>query len=171
MRPRRTGDDASLVEVERRAAELFRPWFPAVADAPFGTVETIQPLFADRTVSVVVGPENQPIGYSVTGALGRSLHLFELTVDPDHGRRGIGSALVEAAVAEAAAGGFREVSLTTFRDVPFNQPFYERLGFAELAVERASIELGRRLLAEVPEGVPVAGRVLMIRRAEGTVQP
>jgi hypothetical protein len=57
----------------------------------------------------------------------------------------------------------KRVSLTTFRDVPFNQPFYERLGFAELSVADAPVALQASFRAEVPDGIDPAERVLMVR--------
>ena len=46
-------------------------------------------------------------------------------------RQGYGAALVRAAMREAWLLGFDRMSLTTYRDVPFNGPFYASLGFAE----------------------------------------
>ncbi len=61
-------------------------------------------------------------------------HLEQLSVLPAYGRRGIGTALVRAVLEEARWAGHDRVSLCTFRDVPFNGPFYASLGFAEVAV-------------------------------------
>ena len=52
--------------------------------------------------------------------------LEEIDVHPDHGRRGLGRRLVSAVCAWAARGGHRWLTLTTFRDVPFNMPFHAR---------------------------------------------
>ncbi len=60
-------------------------------------------------------------------------HLEQLSVLPAYGRRGVGTALVRAAEAEARWAGHDRVSLCTFRDVPFNGPFYAALGFTEVA--------------------------------------
>ena len=48
---------------------------------------------------------------------------------PEHGRRGVGRALVDEVVAWTAAQDLPSVTLTTFRDVPWNGPYYEKLGF------------------------------------------
>jgi GNAT superfamily N-acetyltransferase len=56
-------------------------------------------------------------------------HLEELDVHPEHGRRGLGTRLVMTVCAWAAARGFQSVTLTTFRDIAWNMPFYARLGF------------------------------------------
>ena len=58
-----------------------------------------------------------------------ALHLEELDVLPGHGRQGIGTRLVRALCDGARGRGIAAVTLCTFRDVPWNAPFYERLGF------------------------------------------
>ena len=95
--------------------------------------------------------------------VGRFLHLGELSVDPNHGRRGIGRTLVEAVAVRAGGLGLAGVSLSTFRMVPFNAPFYAALGFIELPLEAAPPELARLSYDEVPEGVEPGARLLMTR--------
>lgn len=48
---------------------------------------------------------------------------------PEHGRRGIGGALVGSVCDWARASGIASVTLTTYREIPWNEPFYRRLGF------------------------------------------
>lgn len=58
-------------------------------------------------------------------------HLEQLSVLPEHGGAGRGRLLVEAAKEEARRRGHGEMTLRTYRDVPWNAPFYERCGFSE----------------------------------------
>jgi GNAT superfamily N-acetyltransferase len=58
-------------------------------------------------------------------------HLEQLSVLPEHGRRGHGRALVESAKNEARRRGYQWLSLRTYADVPWNGPFYARAGFVE----------------------------------------
>ncbi len=51
------------------------------------------------------------------------LHLEEIDVDPSHGRRGLGTALVNAVCEWASDSGHALLTLTTFRAVPWNLPF------------------------------------------------
>ncbi|PRY61465.1 ribosomal protein S18 acetylase RimI-like enzyme [Knoellia remsis] len=64
-------------------------------------------------------------------------HLEQLVVDPAHGRRGLGSALLDAVCREVASRGGESVTLRTYADVPWNAPFYARHGFTEVASEPA----------------------------------
>ena len=47
----------------------------------------------------------------------------------EHPRRGVGSALIEHLAAPARAEPRPALTLTAFRDVPWNAPYYQRLGF------------------------------------------
>ena len=59
-------------------------------------------------------------------------HLEQVSVLPAYGRQGIGTLLVRAAMEEARWSGFGRMSLCTYRDVPWNGPFYVGLGFVEV---------------------------------------
>ncbi|MFS0713541.1 GNAT family N-acetyltransferase [Microbacterium sp. 2P01SA-2] len=74
-------------------------------------------------------------------------HLEQLSVSPEHGRRGYGGKLVEAAMTFARDRGHDRMSLRTFADVPWNAPFYERLGFV-VTEPRSEFEL---MLVETEE--------------------
>ncbi|MCD2441829.1 GNAT family N-acetyltransferase [Agromyces sp. SYSU K20354] len=58
-------------------------------------------------------------------------HLEQLSVLPQYGRRGYGRRLVEAAMDEARRRGYDRLTLRTYADVPWNAPFYARIGFVE----------------------------------------
>lgn len=168
IRKRRPADDAALVGIENRAAGLFRDHgYPALADAPLADVAALRRLFDGNEIWVAVAAEGAAqgaaAGYAVAAPLGGCLHLRELSVDPAHGRRGVGAALVGAVCQAARASGCAGVSLTTFRHVPFNRPFYERLGFSELALADAPTVLRDAFRRELPHGVDASERLLMVR--------
>lgn len=137
-----------------------------MADAPIPDVGFLRALMTGHDTWVAVLASGAPAGFAVAGPLGHGLHLRELSVDPAHGRRGLGTALVETVIAAAREQGFAGVSLTTFRDVPFNAPFYARLGFDELALDRADAALRDAFVREVPVGVDPPERVLMWRSSK-----
>ena len=72
------------------------------------------------------------VGFVHVLDLAGSWHLEQIAVLPAHGRRGIGSTLLDAAHAEVAARGGAEVTLSTFADVPWNAPFYAAHGYVVL---------------------------------------
>ncbi|MBB2191271.1 GNAT family N-acetyltransferase [Gluconacetobacter azotocaptans] len=78
---------------------------------------------------------------------GRVLHIRELSVRADRQGQGLGRRLLDHAARHAAAHGLSAVTLTTFRDVPWNAPFYARAGFTLLDDDALTPRL-RAILAE-----------------------
>lgn len=67
-----------------------------------------------------------------------SAHLVEIDISPDHGRQGLGTQLIVEVCKWAKERDYLAVTLTTFRDIPWNMPFYERLGFEEIPTTELS---------------------------------
>ena len=88
-------------------------------------------------------------------------HLEELDVHPDHGRRGLGRQLVEEVCRWAGVHGYSAVTLTTFREPPWNMPFYARLGFEEIATEALSHALRAVRKDEMRRGLDWSRRVVL----------
>jgi GNAT superfamily N-acetyltransferase len=84
------------------------------------------------SAALVLAAGDPPVGFACVDLVDGAAHLWQLSVVPSAGRRGLGTSLVEAVCAWAGAQGLPAVTLTTFRDVPWNGPFYRRLGFREL---------------------------------------
>jgi hypothetical protein len=53
------------------------------------------------------------------------------------------------------------VTLTTFRDIPWNGPFYQSMGFEPIASEKLDTRLSAVLADEVRKGLPAARRCAM----------
>lgn len=156
---------ARLQGIEARAARLF----PAshLPEALRGGVTPLGDLRAGARAGwlrVARIPAGDPVGFALAEPAGAALHLLEMDVEPEHGGRGIGRALLRAVVADACAAGFRAVTLTTFRDLPWNAPFYAREGFEVLEGDALAPRLRRLLEAEARLGVDSTLRVAMERR-------
>ena len=167
IRPARQSELAALPEIERLAAERFEDF--GLAEV-FSRIVTSLELLRARAragqVWVAAGDDDRPIGFAVGATLDGDAHLDELDVHPKHGRRGIGTALVETACAWARSAGYRAITLSTLRQVPWNAPFYVKLGFTILA-ETELTQTQRELLNyEARLGLPMNGRVLMRRGLE-----
>lgn len=122
-------DIPALPGIERSAGEAFRDTPHAwVADDEVTEAEAYPPLIAQAGVRVAE-LDGVRAGFVLTEVIGDELHVWELAVGRDHQRRGVGASLMAAAGEAARACGCRAVTLTTFRSVPFNAPFYARLGF------------------------------------------
>jgi GNAT superfamily N-acetyltransferase len=87
---------------------------------------------AEAAVVLVLG--EPPVGFASVGIVDGDAHLRQLSVEPRESRRGRGTALLTAVCDWATSSGFRAVTLTTFRDVPWNGPFYAARDFGEVDV-------------------------------------
>lgn len=88
-------------------------------------------------------------------------HLEELDVHPAHGRRGLGRRLVETARDWAMRKQFQSITLSTFRDVPWNMPFYAKLGFTVVPSAELTPALEWLVDNETRRGLDVERRVIM----------
>ena len=108
--------------------------------------------------------DETPVGFAYVQALSsREAHLMEIDVHPDHGRRGLGTRLVAAVCNWAVRCSAPFVTLTTFRDVPWNMPFYARLGFVVTPSSECSADLQNIVQAEASRGLDPSRRVIMRR--------
>jgi GNAT superfamily N-acetyltransferase len=114
-----------------------------------------------RLWTAVSTSTEQPVGFAMTTRVDGAAHLYELDVLPEHGRRGIGAALVAAVADRAREAGSRCVTLTTFRHVPWNAPFYARLGFRELSDDELTPGLAEHLRREADAGFDPEKRIAM----------
>jgi GNAT superfamily N-acetyltransferase len=101
------------------------------------------------------------IGFATCEAFEHELHLWELAVRQEAQRKGAGRALIAAVVDEARARGLPEVTLTTFRDIPWNAPFYARCGFVEIPEAEFGPFLTLVRAKETEIGLDVANRCAM----------
>lgn len=151
VRPAAAADLPLLDEVEARADTVFRIGGYAIPD--------LEPLDAEARQVLVAG--TPPFGFVRLDEVDGCAHIQALAVVPGRMRRGVGTALVEAACDWARAQGYPAVTLTTFADVPWNRPFYERLGFT--VVDDVTPGVAARRLHEQP--LEVAGPRVVMRRA------
>lgn len=106
---------------------------------------------------------SQPVGFCALGRMGDLAYLEQLSVHPDHGRRGVGAMLLEQACAHSHARADRELWLTTYAHFAWNKPFYERHGFAVISEASCSREL-QDALAEQRAVLPAPEQRIAMRR-------
>lgn len=103
------------------------------------------------------------IGYATASVVDGEAHLDQLSVDPSHQGFGVGSALVEMVCAWAKAKALSAITSTTFVDVPWNGPFYQRRGFIALDPGEEGAELRAIRQNEIDSGLDIAARWAMRR--------
>jgi GNAT superfamily N-acetyltransferase len=112
----------------------------------------------------VCDAEDVPVGAVIASVREGAVYIEEIDVLPAHGRRGLGGRLLEHVCAWAARAGFAEVTLSTFRDLAWNGPFYRKHGFVD--IEPAAWTPGMHAIRdkEIAHGLRVEARVFMHRR-------
>jgi GNAT superfamily N-acetyltransferase len=153
-----------LNKIERAAAAQYRTvGLDGVAEMEALSLDLLAAQQARGQVWVAVGADGAPVGFAVATVVDEAAHLEEISVHPQHGRRGLGTRLVQAVCDWADGSGYPAVTLSTFRHVPWNAPFYTRIGFRAMAEE----ELGPGLQAvrahEAEDGLSIQQRVFMCR--------
>lgn len=162
IRKGRPADFLLLQEVELVAGKLFADvGLGGVTDGDVTSIDDFTACEKTGLLWVAADADDAPIGFAFVEIIGGQTHLDELAVHPDHGRRGIGAALVRTAIDWADTNGYAAVTLTTFRDVPWNMPFYERLGFRVLGASELTPALREVVDAETRRGLPPEKRVVM----------
>lgn len=162
IRPARVEELTLLAQIEQSAADLFR-------DTPYAFLASAEPLpldfvwqrFQAGQVWVAVGQQDSVVGYAITREVDDTLYLQQIDVDPEHGQRGLGYALVDAVCAWAKLQGYHVMSLSTFRDIPWNAPFYSKLGFCILGEFELTTGFQQIRLQEMEAGLPISERVIM----------
>ena len=162
--PARPDEVAALPEIERRAAALFpEAVLPASLAAQTTSVAEYAEAQREGLLFVLRTAPGEVLGFARLVRVADGLHLEELDVDPAHGRRGHGRQLLEAVCAWARDRGSPSITLSTFRDVPWNAPFYARAGFRILPPEDLSDALSLIREREHRRGLDVEQRVMMRR--------
>ncbi len=159
IRPAREDDLPRLREIEVAAGRSFAGLgMTAIADDEPPSIATLREYRRAGRAWVYGDP---PVAYLIADVVDGDLHIEQVSVHPEQAGRRIGRALIEH-VAGLARG---PVTLTTFADVPWNAPYYERLGFRRLAEAELGDGLRRIRRREAAHGLNRWPRVAMRRES------
>lgn len=167
IRPAQSTDLPHLPSIEKAAAQLFRESTEAfIADDEGISLGSFEEHFAHDKVWVAVyqrvAAEEELVGFAVARKLDGKAYLHEIDIHPDHGRRGLDRRLIEAVTDWARQESLPTITLSTFRDIPWNAPYYAKLGFQPLTDD--DLEPGFRdvRVHEAEAGLDINRRVCMI---------
>jgi ribosomal protein S18 acetylase RimI-like enzyme len=153
-----------LGPIEIKAGKLFADaGVDEVANNPPADPAFIASFRRVGAVHVVADDLDAPVGFALTGLLDGAGHLYQLSVDPAHGKRGLGRRLVDAACGFAYSAGARALTLSTFRDLAWNAPFYRRVGFRELRPNEWTPAMHVLHAREIDMKLPIERRCFMRR--------
>ncbi len=106
------------------------------------------------------------VGYLIADLVDGCAHVEQVSVLPSQRGRRIGEGLVEHLAGWARDRGLPALTLTTYRDVPWNGPHWVRLGFRELIAPGPGLRAIRE--HEAARGLDVWPRLAMRRELAGS---
>jgi GNAT superfamily N-acetyltransferase len=152
---------AVIPGIEHAAATMF-----SEADLPPGIrylvtdMQTLREAQRQQRLWVAVSGDDV-VGFAYVTVMDGQAHLEEMDVHPDHGRRGVGTRLVEQAVRWARNEGYARLTLVTFAHLPWNAAFYEKHGFRRMPYDSLGEDILAMLAEEGAAGIDVSRRVAM----------
>lgn len=156
-------DIPQLVAVERSAARLFRQQqeLQFIAEGEGMSPQQHVDFIAQQREWVMVSPTGQIAGFIAVQPVVHSWHIAEVSVAADWQRQGVGKRLIEEVAGLARRQGMQRLTLTTFVQVAWNAPYYQRLGFRTIPVARLDVYLLHILTQEVEQGFAANSRCAM----------
>jgi GNAT superfamily N-acetyltransferase len=164
IRPPRRDELELLRRVERDAGRAFAEIGMAeiAADEPLSIGE-LEAFRADGRAWVAVDARDCPVAYLLSSVVDGCAHVEQVSVASAQAGRGLGAALIEHLAATALTEDRPALTLTAFRDVPWNAPYYRRLGFAIVEPADQGPELAALVGREARTIPGTAPRVAMRR--------
>ncbi|MFI5842047.1 GNAT family N-acetyltransferase [Catenuloplanes sp. NPDC051500] len=169
-----TADDLPLLApIERAAGACFADvGMPEIAaDEPF-SLDELAVYQRDGRAWVAVGEPltyppagGEPVAYLLADRVDDAAHVEQVSVHPAHAGHGIGAALIDVCATWGRGWGARTTTLTTFADVPWNAPYYARLGFTVVPASSLTPGLAALRAREKAHGLDRWPRVAMRRES------
>ena len=153
LRLARPGDASHFPAVEHSAAQAFGEieGLETLVDG-WSIPEERHRLLIAKGHCLTALVDDQIAGFVAAERFGRALHLWEMSVASDFQRHAIGSGLVRACAIDAP-----------FAQVPWNAPFYARLGFERIEDLAAWPRLAQLLEEENESFGKSHERIAMVR--------
>lgn len=164
LRAARFKDLPALRELERAAGAPFRELgMHAVADDEPLSIAALAVFQENGRAWVITDEADRPVAYLLADVVDGNAHVEQVSVHPAHSRQCLGSALLDAAATWAGQHDLAALTLTAYADVPWNAPYYQRLGFH--VIDETQLTGGLRIIRkrEVARGLAAWPRVTMRR--------
>jgi ribosomal protein S18 acetylase RimI-like enzyme len=163
IRPGEVRDIDAVRDLERRSTVRFEhtAFSHHVGEDPTDAEHLVRRA-ADGGFLVAVA-DDQPIAFVIFREVEGSGYIEQIDVDPEHAGRRLGAALLDAVAEIARAKGWPALTLSTYRDIPWNAPWYRRLGFVEWPVEDLDAGHGAIRAEHIARGLAEDRRVFMRR--------
>lgn len=135
----------------------------AIADDDPPTIADLAAFQRAGRALVFADEHDHPVAYLLVEPLDGHAHIEQVSVHPSHARQGLGRQLIDAAQVWAEQHSLAGLTLTTYVHVPWNTPYYQRLGFRILADDEVTEGLRSIRTQETARGLDAWPRVAMLR--------
>jgi GNAT superfamily N-acetyltransferase len=165
IRPATPAELPALRAVERAAGAPFRAFGMAeIADDEPPALDVLERYRRAGRAWIAAATDNgHPLAYLIAEPVDGALHIEQVSVHPDFAHRRIGEALLAYAADRARDESLTHLTLTTFAEIPWNAPYYARLGFRTLDEAELTPGLRKIRAAEAEHGLDRWPRVCMSR--------
>ena len=120
-----------LRQIERSAGARFREiGMGYIADGDPTPATILEDRAQNHRLIVARDDNGRTAGFLIWSPKDGKAYIEEVAVDPDHAGHKLASKMIDRLCGDVAEQ-FGLISLATFRDVPWNAPYYARLGFVE----------------------------------------
>ncbi|MFM0525028.1 GNAT family N-acetyltransferase [Paraburkholderia strydomiana] len=158
------GDAETVRTIEFEASLRFvSVGMSGIADAPPMSLAFVERKIAAQELIVAVNVEGTCAGFVMFEPQPARIYIQELDVLTSHAGRRIGAALIEQVAQLARSRQIMQLVLSTYREVPWNAPYYRRLGFRDIDETELDVALRARRDAHIARGLDESKRVFMRR--------
>jgi GNAT superfamily N-acetyltransferase len=153
-----------LQHLEVAAGVLFKDiGMTDIAEHPPPSLEVFEHFRQAGRLWVMADAGDEVIGFVLVKVVDGAAHIEQVSVHPYHQGQGLGRRLIDHVDSWAAGLGMPALTLSTFRAVPWNGPYYARLEFVELRDDELTPGLRDIVAAETAFGLDPAERIFMRR--------
>nr|WP_187702042.1 GNAT family N-acetyltransferase [Dietzia sp. CQ4] len=150
--------------IERSAGAPFAEiGMSVVAEDVPPSIDSLREFVQNGRAWVSTDGSDRPVAYLLADVIDTNAHLDQVSVHSDFMHRGIGTVLLNHMIRWARECSLPAVTLTTYTDVPWNGPYYERHGFRYLTENEETPGLKAIRAAEIAHGLDQWPRACMRR--------
>lgn len=152
-------DAEALSAIEDNAATVFRQLGGSFAKIDFSalTPEFYVDAISQNQIIWLVELRGEPVGFLRAKPVDDILFCAEMSVQKHHHGKGLGEKLINHFMNYAKSDGFSGVAGITYKNVPWNGPYYQRLGFDYLEDAQIGEELRAIKTSEIENALSQAG--------------
>lgn len=154
---------APLPELERAAGARFRAVGMAdIAEGGTTPLSILEERAAADRLYVALDTHGALVGFLIWSPKDALAYIEEVSVHPAHAGNRLAARMIGRLEADTR-GRFPALTLATFRDVPWNAPYYASLGFREMPLGDAGPDHLENWRHQQAQGLDMSKRLFMIK--------